>query len=121
MSDGLERKKGMTIDGATRRYKHTGSRVPDFLFAEHFDHEAKVLTITACDFDSAAFADMILRHPEVVAFEDETGPSAPPAWSVVAVIAGAKFSARVVRQRLYGRPGGVGATVRLTPLQNGCT
>ncbi len=58
----------MTIVDATRRYKHTGSRVPDFLFAEHFDPEAKV-TITACDFDSAAFADMILRHPEVVAFE----------------------------------------------------
>jgi hypothetical protein len=36
----------MTIDDATRRYKHTGSRVPDFLFAEHFDHEAKVLRIT---------------------------------------------------------------------------
>jgi hypothetical protein len=106
----------MTIDDATRRYKHTGSRVPDFLFAEHFDHEARVLTITACDFDSAAFADMILRHPEVVAYEDETGPHAPPAWSVVAVIAGTKFAARVVRQRLYGKPGGVGATVRLTPI-----
>jgi len=61
--------KSLTIDNATRLYKHTGSRVPDFLFAEHFDHEAKVLTITACDFDSAAFADMILRHPEVIAFE----------------------------------------------------
>lgn len=106
----------MTIDDATIRYKHTGSRVPDFLCAEHFDHEAKVLTITACDFDSAAFADMILRHPDVIAFEDETGPCTPPAWSVVAVIDGTKFSARVVRQRLYRKPGGVGATVRLTPI-----
>jgi hypothetical protein len=73
----------MTIDDGTRRYKHTGSRVPAFLCAEHFDHEAKVLTNTACDFDSAAFADTILRHPEVIAFEDETGPYAPrrgPSW-----------------------------------------
>jgi hypothetical protein len=28
----------MTIDDATRCYKHTRRRVPDFLFAEHFDH-----------------------------------------------------------------------------------
>jgi hypothetical protein len=90
--------------------------VPDFLFAEHLDHKAKVLTITASDFDSAAFADMILRHPEVVVFEDETGPYASPAWSVVAVISGTKFSARVVHQRLYGKPRGVGATVRFTPI-----
>jgi hypothetical protein len=106
----------MTIDDATIRYKHTGSWVPDFLCTEHLDHEAKVLTITACDFDSAAFADMIVRHPDVIAFEDETGPHPPPTWSVVAVIGGTKFSARVVRQRLYGKPGGVGVTVRLTPI-----
>lgn len=36
----------MTVDDGTRRYKHTGSRGPVFLFAEHFDHETKVSLTT---------------------------------------------------------------------------
>jgi hypothetical protein len=67
----------------------------------------------ACYFDSAAFADMILRHPELLAFDDETGPYAPAAWSIVVVIAGTKFSACVVRQRLNGKAGGVAASPNL--------
>ena len=38
----------MTTDEVAIRYKNTGNRAPDFLCAEHFDRETKVLTIAAC-------------------------------------------------------------------------
>jgi hypothetical protein len=102
---------------AQRRFKHTGSFLPDFVFTEHYDDENKILTIAADDFDSLALADLVVRNDQgIVAFEDETKSRTFPLWSVIVEISGLRFRARIVRQRRYGALGGEQITVRLTSI-----
>ncbi|MBU1357604.1 MAG: hypothetical protein KKC79_12765 [Gammaproteobacteria bacterium] len=98
-----------------RRYKHTGSLVPDFVFAEWYDSETETLTISAQDFDSIAVAELVIHNDYgVVAHEDETRQSARPSASVIVEISGIRFRAFVVRQRQYGTRGGEQGMVRLS-------
>ncbi|AMM24566.1 hypothetical protein [Variovorax sp. PAMC 28711] len=100
-----------------RRYKHTGSAVPDFSFTECYDCESRTLTISAQDFDSVAIGDLVIHNDYgVVAHEDELGPFVHPSASVIVEIASARFSARIVRQRRYGLEREEQVTVRLSML-----
>lgn len=100
-----------------RRYKHTASMVPDFIFTEWYDSKSKTLTISADDFDSVAIAELVIRNDyEIVAHEDETRQSVRPSASVIVEISGIRFRAFVVRQRLYGTRGGEQVMVRLSTM-----
>lgn len=63
------------MDDENRRYKLTDSTVPDFVYAKHLDHEARMLTIMADDFDSAAFVDVIVRYRHVAALKMKPTPA----------------------------------------------
>lgn len=106
-----------TAQKQLRRYKHTGSMLPDFVFTECYDSARKTLTISAKDFDSVAIAEIVINNDYgIVAHEDETRQCALPSASVIVEISGARFGARVVRQRRYGAHHGEQMTVRLSTL-----
>ncbi|RYH66099.1 MAG: hypothetical protein EON54_05210 [Alcaligenaceae bacterium] len=97
-----------------RRYKHTGSMVPDFVFSEWYDRKNRILTISADEFDSVAVTELVIQNNYgMVAHEDETRPSALPSASVILEISGVRFRAWIVRQRRHGVCGGEQLTVRL--------
>jgi hypothetical protein len=99
------------------RYKHTGSGVPDFVFAEHLDHATRTWTIIAEDFDSLAIGDLVIRNQHgIVAHEDEAGSESVAQWSIVVEIHRVRYAARIVQQRKFGPTRDSQVNVLLTPI-----
>lgn len=101
--------------------KHTGSWLLDLPVRVSYDDETKTVTLAAQEFDSGLISDFVTRdlaRSGVVAFTDETGEIASPqsTWNLVFVLAGARYSLNIVRQRIYGSGGKDRVAVRLALL-----
>lgn len=62
-------------DGRSCRHRHTKSVFPDCALADHLDHEARVWTVTAEDFDNVAIHALVIHahNDETVTVHGGTG------------------------------------------------
>lgn len=88
-------------DGRSCRDRHTKSVFPDCALADHLDHEARVCTVTAEDFDNVAIYVLV-----IYAYNEETVTTSWRDWYAVVETLRVRYSVRMVWQPNHGPVGG---------------